>query len=107
MLLSFKFKITEDATLTHCISVFSSVALFLAVKQESVAAEESDGESREVVKPFMWVEFVDRDVQPNYIAQRGIDVHKIPHTGTSARREAIKATKAICGVTHSTLFHFL
>lgn len=29
----------------------------------------------------MWIEFVDRDVQPNYVAQRGVDMKKVPTHG--------------------------
>ena len=33
---------------------------------------------------LLWIEFVDRDVQPNYIAQRGVDMKKVPTYGMNS-----------------------
>ncbi|CAB9519222.1 expressed unknown protein [Seminavis robusta] len=42
-------------------------------------------------KSFFWVEFVDRVAQPNYVAQRGIDMKKLPTKGFS-KEEALLAS---------------
>lgn len=37
--------------------------------------------NKEEKKVLQWIEFVDRDVQPNYEAQRGVDMKKVPRHG--------------------------
>mmetsp|Transcript_37475 Transcript_37475/g.77728 ORF Transcript_37475/g.77728 Transcript_37475/m.77728 type:complete len:393 (-) Transcript_37475:72-1250(-) len=47
------------------------------------AKTETDLQGQEETTIY-WLEFVDRDLQPNYLAQRGIDVQKFPSEGISA-----------------------
>lgn len=54
------------------------MAVFFSAKEEQVTKK-----NETKTKTFFWLEFVDRDVQPNYVAQRGIDVQKFPSEGIS------------------------
>ncbi|CAB9520957.1 expressed unknown protein [Seminavis robusta] len=62
------------------------VSLFLSVLEEDV-----NENGQQVKKPFMWVEFVDREMQPNYTAQRGIEMTKLPYTGMTNTEAAFLA----------------
>jgi hypothetical protein len=70
-----------------------AVSLFLSAKVENVWEEDS---RQEVKKALQWIEFVDRDVQPNYVAQRGVDMKKVPTNGMNT--EEIIALSVICTV---------
>ncbi|KAL3932525.1 MAG: hypothetical protein SGBAC_010811 [Bacillariaceae sp.] len=49
------------------------VSVFLSAKVEEVYEEPP--------KAILWIEFVDREIQPNYVAQRGVDMKKVPRHG--------------------------
>lgn len=53
-----------------------AVSVFLSAKVETI----SEGR-REEPKALLWIEFVDREVQPNYSAQRGVDMKEVPRHG--------------------------
>lgn len=65
--------------LSHVANSRCAVSIFLSAKKEKVTQN-----NEEVEKIFFWLEFVDRDLQPTYVAQRGIDMQKIPPEGISA-----------------------
>ncbi|CAJ1932687.1 unnamed protein product [Cylindrotheca closterium] len=72
------------------------VSMFLSAKVEKVT---KDG--KEVETPIQWIEFVDRDVQPNYVAQRGVDMKKVPTHGMNA--DEIIALSVFCTVQAVTI----
>eukprot|EP00977_Amphora_coffeiformis_P024563 scaffold16229_cov130-Amphora_coffeaeformis.AAC.1 len=59
-------------TRTHTHTHTHTVSVFLCAKEEKPNAENPEA------KTVHWIEFVDRVKQPNYEAQRGINMQKIP-----------------------------
>ena len=64
--------------------------MFLCGKREIVGEESQP-------KSFFWIEFVDRNLQPNYKAQRGVDAKKLPPEGIS-KEEVIELIAYSTGV---------
>ena len=63
---------------------FAVVAVFLSYKTEPGGAG----------KELFWIEFVDRELQPNYIAQHGIEMERLPAKGMSKEEMLTAATVA-------------
>lgn len=57
----------------------TKVSVFLSAKVETI----TEGEAQKD-KLLLWMEFVDRQIQPNYMAQRGVDMKKVPQHGISS-----------------------
>lgn len=75
------------------------VGVFFSAKEEEVESDGSNNTS--LTKQFFWLEFVDRDIQPDYYAQRGIDVQKFPSEGISSEEMvelAIAGTVAVAQI---------
>ncbi|CAB9523408.1 expressed unknown protein [Seminavis robusta] len=74
------------------------VSVYLSGKKETSLEEGA--------KSFFWVEFVDRVAQPNYVAQRGIDMKKLPTEGFS-KEEALLASGSVALELAEELFYAL
>lgn len=72
-------------------STLLSVSVFLCAKTEQI----SDNSDKATL---YWLEFVDRDDQPNYQAQRGFNMKKIPPGPMSKKEMAALAQKVAQGV---------
>lgn len=70
--------------------------MYLSVKKEIVNKEEVC---------YFWLEFVDRAVQPNYQAQRGIDMKEIPPGAMTKTELAIMAGETALASGITVLMH--